>query len=68
MFLWSGIKSDLTLWKRIFFSPTKGLRQGDPLSAYLFLLVAEGLSSLINGAEERGEMEGIRMCREAPVI
>jgi hypothetical protein len=30
--------------------------------------VAEGLSSLINGAEERGKLEGIRVCREAPVI
>jgi hypothetical protein len=48
--------------------PTRGLHQGDPLSPYLFLLVAEGLSCMLKGAEERGDSEGVRVCREAPVI
>ena len=50
------------------FKPTRGLRQGETLSPYLFLLVAEGLSSMLKGEEARGELEGIKVCRNAPMI
>jgi len=50
------------------FTPARGIRQGDPLSPYLFLMVVEGLSCLIQKAEERGELDGIKVCRGAPTV
>ena len=50
------------------FAPTRGLRQGGPLSPYLFLLCSEGLSSLLAHEQEIGGLEGVRVCRNAPHI
>ncbi|RVX13545.1 Transposon TX1 uncharacterized 149 kDa protein [Vitis vinifera] len=41
----------------------KGLRQGDPLSPFLFTLVADVLSRMLMRAEERNMMEGFRVGR-----
>ena len=38
------------------------------MSPYLFLLCAEGLSALIKKSVDRGEMEGITVCRGAPCL
>jgi hypothetical protein len=42
-----------------YFQTKKGLRQGDPLSHILFNLIADMLSTLINRAQENGQIRGL---------
>jgi hypothetical protein len=44
------------------------LRQGDPLSPYLFLMCAEGLSALLRKAEGESLIRDISICRRGPRI
>lgn len=46
--------------------PTRGIRQGDPLSSYLFLICMEGLSVLIQEFERRNSIKGIQVAKGAP--
>jgi hypothetical protein len=50
------------------FRPERGLRQGDPLSPYLFLICAEGFSALLNHAEEEGRIARVKICQSAPRV
>ncbi|KAI5348321.1 hypothetical protein L3X38_001208 [Prunus dulcis] len=43
--------------------PQRGLRQGCPLSPYLFLMCTEGFSCLLRGAERRGDLVGVQVAR-----
>lgn len=48
--------------------PSHGIRPGDPLSLYLFLVCAEGLSCLLQGAERRRTISELSVARYCPPI
>lgn len=52
--------------KTSFIRPSRGLRQGDPLAPYLFLICAEGFTSLLKQAKEQRRQSGLRIARGAP--
>lgn len=53
---------------RGFIQQSRGLRQGDPLSPYLFLLFIKGLVSLLNDVAANNSLMGLKVCRGAPNI
>jgi hypothetical protein len=49
-----------------YFKPTRGIRQGDPISPYLFLICSEGLSCLLKYNGPQFLSRGIRVGIHAP--
>lgn len=49
-----------------FIQPSRGLRQGDLLSPYLFLICAEGFSAMLRQASVSQRLKGISICRGNP--
>ncbi|KAM0042735.1 putative RNA-directed DNA polymerase [Helianthus debilis subsp. tardiflorus] len=46
----------------------KGMRQGDPISPFIFLIVMEALSSMIRKASRVGALRGIVLPNDGPVL
>ena len=47
---------------------SRGLRQDDLLSPYLFLFCAEGLNAILKQAVDVGEIQGFFICRRGPKL
>lgn len=50
------------------FSIQKGLKQGDPLAPFLYLLVVEGLSGLMRNAVTTRLFKGIKIENDGPEV
>ena len=50
------------------FTPSKGLRQGDPLSSYLFILGQEMLSRLLDHEIRTKNISGIKASSHGPAM
>ena len=59
--LWDGTKLD---W----FTPKIGIRQGDPISPYIFVMCFECPSHIICKAIADGDWKGIKLSRHGPTL
>ena len=51
-----------------FIKPSRGIRQGDPLSPYLFLLCTEGFSALLRNTAHHRDLHGVCCSQNGPSI
>ncbi|PNY16580.1 ribonuclease H, partial [Trifolium pratense] len=50
------------------FKPERGIRQGDPLSPYVFILCANVLSGMLHKGARNNKIHGLQVARNAPKI
>jgi hypothetical protein len=58
---WNGARAE-------YFRPQRGIRQGDPISPYLFVLCMDKLSHLIMHVVNVGDWRGIKAGRNGPMV
>ena len=51
-----------------YISPTRGIRQGDPLSPYLFIMCSEVLSHLLTNATAVNKLKGMKISSTGPTV
>ena len=51
-----------------FIKPERGIRQGDPLSPFIFILCAEALVNCLQTSEEAGRLHGIKLSDSCPSV
>ncbi|WRX15972.1 Reverse transcriptase domain - like 10 [Theobroma cacao] len=50
------------------FVPSRGIRQGDPFSPFLFVIITEALSGMLTLAKNKKSISGLTVCRQGSNI